>query len=100
MIKIKRGVTPRNLYIMAAAANVAEMLGVEVVITSGTDGKHMKGSKHYTSEALDIRTKTLSREKKFALLDGILARLGTNYQGILESEDKVNEHIHVEYDPQ
>ena len=30
-----------------------------VVITSGNDGKHMKHSKHYSNEAIDIRTNNM-----------------------------------------
>ena len=40
MLKVKRGVTPKNLVIAAAAINSAVQIGlpVDVVITSGTDG--------------------------------------------------------------
>lgn len=97
MIKIKNGVTPRNLYIAAAVANVAELINIEVIITAGTDGRHMKNSKHYTGDALDIRSKNLVDKKRF--LDLVLIRLGDGYQGFLESERSPNEHIHIEYDP-
>jgi hypothetical protein len=97
LIKLKAGVTPRNLYIAAAVANVAQLMNIEVVITAGTDGRHMKNSKHYTGDALDIRSKDLSDKKRF--LDLVLLRLGDGYQGFLESARTVNEHIHIEYDP-
>lgn len=91
MIRLKEGVTPRNLVICAAAANVASGMGVDVTITAGTDGKHMVGSKHYTGEALDIRLLGV-RTTEFRTLLAI--RLGAGYQVILEPD-----HIHVEYDP-
>lgn len=92
MIRIKDGVTPRNLIICAAAANVGQALGLDVTITSGTDGQHMKGSKHYTGEALDIR---LLGEQTADFQRSLAARLGPTYQLILESD-----HLHVEFDPQ
>lgn len=91
MIRIKDGVTPRNLVIAAAAANVASVLGVDVTITSGTDGKHMDGSKHYTGEALDIRLLGVQTPH---FMDALAARLGAAYQLVLEAN-----HLHVEYDP-
>ena len=94
MLKIKSGVTPRNLVIAAAAANVAEKEGFTVVITSGTDGSHKKNSLHYTGDALDLRISNLTTEQRGKLLAGLLTRLGDNYDVILEPD-----HIHVEYDP-
>lgn len=97
MIKIKEGVTPRNLYIMAAIANVAQLMNIEVVITAGTDGRHKKNSKHYTGDALDIRSKNVFEKKRF--LDLVSIRLGDGYQCFMESERTPNEHFHIEYDP-
>ena len=91
MIRIKDGVTPHNLIICAAAANVGQALGLDVTITSGTDGKHMTGSKHYTGDALDIR---LLGEHTDDFAHDLGVRLGPAYQLILEVD-----HLHVEFDP-
>lgn len=93
MIKIKTGVAPRNLIIAAAIANVAEELKMTLWITSGIDGAHMVGSKHYIGEALDMRRSNLVGKEDF-VIDKIQKRLGKNYQIILEKT-----HIHIEYDP-
>lgn len=93
-IKVKDGVTPRILIIAAAAANVASTMEVTIVITSGTDGKHMVGSKHYTEEALDFRTSNLTKSQISTFKQRIKARLGPDYDVVLEKD-----HIHVEYDP-
>lgn len=93
MLKVKNGVTPKNLIIAAAIANVAESLDLDLVITSGTDGKHMVGSKHYTSEALDLRTSNIKNELQ-EVMNVLSARLGPDYQVIKESD-----HVHIEYDP-
>lgn len=107
MIKVKTGVKPKMLVIMAAVANVAHQMQDEhgsfpreVLITSGNDGRHMLTSRHYSNDALDVRTKTfgtLGLKQQFVAQ--VLARLGRDYQGILESVGKPNEHAHFEYDP-
>lgn len=102
LLKIKGGVlVSRQVIIAAGVVNAANSLGLtqDIVITSGRDGKHMAGSKHYYDRALDFRTKTLPLADKFALRDRVKKRLGPAYDVILESLGKANEHLHVEYDP-
>jgi hypothetical protein len=94
MIFIKAGVTPRLLIIAAAIANVAQTLQLNVTITSGTDGKHMTGSKHYTGEALDVRKSNLTKAERAAFLAAVKQRLGKGYDVIDEPS-----HFHIEYDP-
>ena len=68
--------------------------GIDYVmtITSGNDGLHMKGSKHYTNEAIDIRIRDMvNRHRTFR---DIQRDLGKDYDVVLESD-----HIHIEYDP-
>jgi len=101
MIKFKPSVkVSKQTIIASAVANVAEIHNRTVWVTSGNDSTHMKGSKHYTDEALDIRSKDFPdpAEKKQFLLQ-VLSRLGPAYQGILEDENGSNEHFHIEYDP-
>jgi hypothetical protein len=93
LLRVKNGVTPANLIIAAAAANVAEDLKITVWITSGTDGTHMVGSKHYESAALDFRTSNLSKEEVAKFISKLKVRLGEDYDVVLE-----NDHIHVEKD--
>ena len=99
-ILVKAGVTPRALLLMAAVANVARDLAWNVTITSGTDGSHRSNSKHYSGEALDIRTKNFpTRRAKQEFITAVLLRLGPDYEMFLESEGKPQEHVHVEFDP-
>ena len=101
MIKLKSTVKHANLVILAAAANAWEMLQLpgDLWVTSGNDSKHMAGSKHFSNEALDFRTKSLSTDQKHNWKEAIQARLGSKYQCILEFENQANEHLHCEYDP-
>jgi hypothetical protein len=90
-------VTPPILWIAAAVSRLALPVR-RVVITSGNDGKHMKGSKHYTYAALDFRTKnfpTLESKRVFAWK--LQAELGPGYDVLFESVGTPNEHLHVEF---
>jgi hypothetical protein len=103
LLKVKVGaVVPRTLIIAAGVVNAANSLGLaqDILITSGNDGTHMKGSKHYLDWALDFRTKTLTLTQKRALADTVKKRLGHEYDVILEGLGTANEHLHCEYDPQ
>lgn len=108
VVKVKSTVRPRALFIMAACVNVVEEMGVrelfvsgELLVTSANDSKHMKGSRHYSGDALDVRSKTMrSLVLKQEFLARVLSRLGESYQGILECQGGPNEHFHFEHDPQ
>jgi hypothetical protein len=66
--------------------------GQEMWITSGLEGEHMKDSKHYTGEAIDVRIWDLINKQD--CVTKIREALGTDYDVVLESS-----HIHIEYDP-
>ena len=67
----------------------------EAVITSCTEGKHGRGSRHYVGLAFDGRTRNLDDEQKKTLRDMLKECLTDEYDVVLEST-----HIHVEYDPE
>ena len=98
-IGIKLTVRPRSYVILAAVANAAKTLERPdvVVVTSANDSVHMTGSKHYTGEALDVRSHNFpNREAKLAFLEAVLKRLGDGYSGLLEAEGTPNEHFHYQ----
>lgn len=100
LIRIKPGVeVSQQVVIACAVVNAATTLLLpDMVITSGREGTHQAGSFHYQDRALDIRTKHLTRAQKLNLVDAVAARLGSEYDVILEALGKTNEHLHVEYD--
>ena len=69
-------------------------VGKLFVITSCTDGKHMKNSKHYSGYAIDIRTRHLTVCEINNLLAWFKKWHDKEYDMVVE-----NDHIHVEYDP-
>ena len=100
-ILVKSTVKPTSHLLVAAVANVAVSLDWDVTITSANDSKHMKGSKHYTGEAIDIRSKNFpSKRSKQDFIAKVLLRLGPGYEMFLEGVGTENEHFHLEKDPQ
>lgn len=72
----------------------------ELTITSIYDGVHSKNSKHYTGNAVDVRSKNFpssSAKREFmALLEEELDNYGFAHTVLLEDEGKPNEHFHVQ----
>lgn len=102
LLKFQSGVkVPWVCIIAGAAINAANVLGlkVDMLVTSGNDKVHARGSKHYTDEALDFRTKHLLPADKLAFRNAVKGRLGRDFDVILEDENGPNEHLHVEHDP-
>lgn len=73
----------------------------QFVITSGTDGKHVDGSKHYTGNAVDIRTwyraatgdQVWLSAATLAQIKADLDRaLGSKWYTLIEPD-----HIHIQY---
>ena len=77
---------------------VCSIYGIDFVITSGNDGKHMKGSKHYDDEAIDIRSRDLADNDKYEFLYSLDGRIDDEYPAEFDILFEVN-HYHLEYDP-
>lgn len=92
-------VVPKVVIIAAAVINAANVLQlpVDMLVTSGNDGQHMKGSKHYHDQALDFSVKRLNIVEKQALVKEIKHRLGSDYDVLIHGPV---EHLHVEFDPE
>lgn len=70
--------------------------GQELVITSGTDGKHglHNASLHPAGLALDFRSRDLAERSLQSVVVRARSALGPAYDVVLERD-----HIHVEFDP-
>jgi hypothetical protein len=87
---------PKVCIIIAAAHNARMALGIpgDTYVTSVNDSKHMAGSKHYSDEAADLRTRDLSTVDVQRWAAAIRKRLGPDYDVVIESD-----HLHVEHYP-
>ena len=108
-IKLKPGVKVNGAHfqehiarmVQAAAATAPHFTDGTLWITSANDSTHRPGSKHYSDEAFDVRTRNILAYFPQNVLGEARAwvgrmekLLGADYDVIFEGD-----HIHVEYDP-
>jgi hypothetical protein len=93
------------LNILYDLAETAPGIPNEIVITSVNDSKHSVGSRHYTNEAIDIRTHNFrTRETKRWFRGELekelsrhpLPQSSNKFRVLLEDEGLPNEHLHVQ----
>jgi hypothetical protein len=89
---ILRGLNEKMLPVFHKAPNIWRKYGKNLVITSGLDGKHCKGSRHYAGLALDLRSLNLKRNARAQVRSELAVALGDGFRVLME-----NDHIHVEY---
>lgn len=82
------------LFAVYVADEVFSVHGVEAIITSGTDGKHSRGSLHYSGGAVDLRSRDFQPGDAVKAVKELKSRLGPDFDIILERN-----HIHMEYQP-
>ena len=86
------GIRPELVLALQAAERVWMAYGSELVVTSVSDGKHSRGSKHYSGCAADLRIWNLTS------VDGAAKELrearGEDFDVVVEGD-----HVHLEYDP-
>jgi len=69
----------------------------QLVITAISNGNHAENSRHYKSEALDLRSNNFSsRESKRAFRSEFEYELGPRFRVLLEGEGTINEHFHIQ----
>jgi hypothetical protein len=90
--------TPALLRILRAVYTVAQGLDLsEVVITSANDSGHMVTSRHYTDEAIDLRTKNFPTEaSKLRFAAALRADLGPAFTVLYEYPKRENQHLHIQ----
>lgn len=98
MIRLKAGVrlhpTTAMAVLLTAVDGAYASRGYEVVITSGTEGAHSRGSEHYVGHALDFRTAGIPSDQAEEIRAEIANRLGPDFDVLLEVD-----HLHAEFDP-
>lgn len=90
-------IAPGGFRILSAIDQASAKLGLDLVITSGTDGTHSgPNDPHHRGEAYDLRTHNLTPEQKDRVLAEVMGTLGPAFFGFLESPGTDNEHIHIQ----
>ena len=103
VVSIKPGVRLEKLSAQMALAHVVVAsvfaeYGYDCVITSGSDGTHMVGSKHYEGDALDYRLRNCTPRARPAIRTAVANRLSDCYDVVLSGTGSAPV-LHVEYDP-
>jgi hypothetical protein len=88
------GLRNEALFAVYVAYSIYADEGYDMIITSGTDGSHSRGSEHYKGDAFDLRTRHLGAGEAEKIRDMLASALGSEFDVVLEST-----HIHVEFDP-
>lgn len=96
---IKRGVSPRGirtqiLLALFIADQVYRDFGLEMIMTSGSEGKHGYGSLHYVGLGCDVDAVGVTDSQQRDIAAEIKKRLGEEYDVVSEAT-----HIHIEYQP-
>ena len=68
--------------------------GRDSVVTYTTNGRHMKLSRHYSGNAIDLRTRDMTLRQVNKAQKMLRKNLGPQYDIVIERT-----HIHLEYDP-
>lgn len=92
-----RGIQPEMLFALMVAESVYRGMGSELVVTSVGElsNSRVKGSKHLSGYAVDLRVRDMDTPTREAVSWDIRQKLGSDYDVVLESN-----HIHIEFDPE
>jgi len=92
-----------SFYIGYAAAVIEAAyvnIGVDFVLTSARDSIHGTGSLHYTGNAIDARTRHLTKTQGDTILAVIKAELEPLGFDVIDERGKTGApHFHVEFQP-
>lgn len=102
-IRIKPGVefavvAPAGFLILEALRAASDELGVDLTITSGTDGAHSgPADPHHSGQAYDVRSNDLGPATQGRVVEVVMAGLGwTRFFGFLEAGGTPNAHFHFQ----
>jgi hypothetical protein len=93
------GIAPELLLGVMVVNSIYDDLGIDCVITSITDGKHMEHSRHYLGDAIDIRCKNIPTRLRGDVYTLIKSSLTTDYNVVWEARGKPQEHFHISWKP-
>jgi len=89
--------TARLLAVLEQLSRTSPSVPMPLVITAGSNGSHMAHSRHYSGEAVDIRTHNFrGPDAKHAFQRELAAALGAQFTVLLEDEGLSNEHLHAQ----
>ena len=89
--------SPAICHILYNLSKVSKINDVDLTITSGNDSTaHARDSKHYTNQAMDVRSHDFEPNMKTLIFEEIKKELGSRFFVDLENEGGPNEHFHIQ----
>ena len=88
------GISTEILLAAMVVESVLKTYPYSCMITSGIEGQHSNGSRHYIGNALDFRTNHIPQNLLSQVVSQIKAGLTQDYDVVLE-----NDHLHIEFQP-
>lgn len=86
--------TPALRRILQVVWEVNDTHKYGLVITSANDSVHSKNSRHYTNEAIDLRTHNLKNPVEAQKI--IKSKLGDKFTVLYENPGTPNAHLHIQ----
>ena len=95
------GITPQAVVLLMIANDIYRSeFGIELRLTSGSEGKHGYASLHKSGNAIDIGTRGMqSWTSPEAVSKRLSESSGDEVDVVLEAVGTPNEHIHMEWQP-
>lgn len=88
------GLTPQAVLGITCCWSIYQKRGLDLTITAGIDGAHMRASKHFCGNAWDMRSSNIPTSDLGVVRDECQKACGDDYDIIIEAD-----HLHGEYDP-
>jgi len=89
-----RGIQPEMAIAWTIVVAIFERHGVTARLSSGVDGKHMRGSSHYRGHAVDISKRDVPSQAYAQLGQAMTEALGDEFDVIEEPS-----HWHIQFRP-
>lgn len=90
-------IAPGGFVLLHAIQSAADALGVDLVITSGTDGLHSgQADPHHRGEAYDVRVHDFPADLQQKILEHIQTAAGAAFYAFIEDPGTGNLHIHCQ----
>lgn len=88
------GMTPQIIFAIIVAEDIYADEGFDLVVTSINDSQHADTSRHWSGDAVDLRTREFSGDIARRIVEKLRRALPRHYLVLFESN-----HIHISYKP-
>lgn len=86
------GFKPEMIIALLISEPILATYGQELVVTSGTDSKHSKNSRHYIGYGVDLRSRDIDPEEIDACSAELTNALGSEFYCAYE-----HNHFHIQF---